>query len=188
MRLTKIGRRIFIGVGMVVMLLGAMYMYLDHQNRTKSPPGNDKLTNGELTVSVDYSRPSVKGRLIFGEVADGALQPWGQYWRLGANEPTSLTINQDVMFNGQALDAGTYQLYAVPSQSTFKIGVNTEDRVWGYSEPNYGADILSTEVPVILNDHVEQHTISLKKGESSTIIMVVEFADVKLDIPISLAN
>lgn len=188
MKLNKIGRRILMGVGVVVMLLGATFMYLNYQNRSKSPPGNIELTNGSLTVAISYSRPSVKGRLIFGEATDGALQPWGQYWRLGANEPTSLTINQDVLFNGEPLSAGTYQLYAVPGISSFKIGVNTEERMWGYSEPNYAADLFTTEVPVIANTSVEQHTISLQSVDNETVTIIVEFSDVRLEIPVTIAN
>lgn len=185
MRLTKIGRRILIGVGIVVMLLGAAFMYLDNRNRTLSPPGSAEITNGTLTVAIDYSRPSVKGRLVFGLANDGAIQPWGQYWRLGANEPTSMTLNTDVNFNGEFLKAGIYQLYAVPDENSFKIGVNSADRVWGYSEPDYSLDVLTTELPVLSNRHTEQHTISLQEQGANSVIMIIEFSDVKLEIPIS---
>ncbi|MFY0598644.1 MAG: DUF2911 domain-containing protein [Cyclobacteriaceae bacterium] len=188
MKLNKIGRRILIGVGIVIMLFGAIFIYINYQNRNLSPPGSAELTNGTLTVSVNYSRPSVRGRIVFGKAENGAIQPWGQYWRLGANEPTSMTINQNVTLNGKALAKGTYQLYAVPNESSFTIGINTEDRFWGYSEPNYEMDILTTETPVIKNAHVEQHTISLQKSGVDGVDLIVTFSDVKLNIPIRLAD
>lgn len=177
-------RKILIGVGVFIMLLGAAYMYMVYQNRTKSPPGNAELTNGDLAMSISYSRPSVRDRLIFGPAEDGALQPYGVYWRLGANESTEMTINTNVTFNGQDLAAGTYRLYAVPGPESFKIGVNTELGEWGYFEPNYDLDLFTTEVPVTKGANVEQHTISLLTGGDNTINIVVEFSDVRLSIPV----
>lgn len=188
MKLNKVGRKILIGVGLVVTLLGAAFMYLDHRNRTLSPPGNTSLSHGDLTVTVDYSRPSVRERLIFGSEEDGALQPYGQYWRLGANEPTKLTINKNVIFNDTKLDAGTYQLYAIPGEEFFTIGVNGEDRMWGATEPNYELDLFKTKVPTLSNDHVEQHTIRLMPLVDEGILVVIEFSDVKVEIPIKEAD
>jgi hypothetical protein len=184
MALSKTGRRVLIGIGVLIMLLGAAFMYLNNRNRTLSPPGNAELTNGSLSVSVAYSRPSVRERLIFGDETEGALQPWGTYWRLGANEPTEITLNSEVRFNGQKLAAGTYQLYAVPGKDRFKIGVNAADRAWGYTEPDYTNDVFTTDVPVIKSAHTEQHTISLIEGGENEIIMVITFSDVRLEIPI----
>ncbi len=177
-------RKILIGVGVVIMLLGAAFIYLNHRNRTLSPPGEAEFTNGNLSVSVTYSRPSVRDRLIFGTEEQEALQPYGQYWRLGANESTEITINKDVLFNGKDLAAGTYKLYAVPGPETFKIGVNTELGKWGYSEPDYSKDLFTTEVPVNKVPNVEQHTISLEAGGENAINLIVEFSDVRLEIPI----
>jgi hypothetical protein len=188
MKPNKVVRRILIGVGILIMILGAAFMYLNHRNRTLSPPGSAELSHQGLTVSVNYSRPSVRDRLIFGTESEEALQPYGKYWRLGANEPTSITIDQDVLFNGNELEAGTYQLYAIPGEEKFIIGVNNEDRMWGATEPNYSLDLFRTEVPVLKNTHTEQHTISLLPLMPSGILVVVEFSDIKIEIPIKEAN
>ncbi|MCR9253146.1 MAG: DUF2911 domain-containing protein [bacterium] len=177
-------RKILIGVGILIMLIGAIMIYLNYRNRSLSPPGSAELTNGDLTMSITYSRPSVRDRLIFGSAEDGALQPYGVYWRLGANESTEMTINTNVTFNGQDLAAGTYKLYAVPGPESFKIGVNSELGEWGYFEPNYDLDLFTTEVPVTKGANVEQHTISLLTGGDNTINIVVEFSDVRLSIPV----
>src|SRR4051812_18685356 len=107
-------KKILISVAVVILLLIAAMFYLNNRNRTLSPPGSETLTSGGLTVSVTYSRPSVRGRLIFGPEEQKALQPYGKYWRLGANESTEITFNRDITFNGEPVKAGTYRMYAVP--------------------------------------------------------------------------
>ena len=114
-------KKIIIGVVALVVLLAIGFVYLNNRNRTLSPPGSTELTANGLTVSIPYSRPSVRGRLIFGTEEQKALQPYGKYWRLGANESTEITVNKDFTFNGQPVKAGTYRMYAVPGATEFEI-------------------------------------------------------------------
>ncbi len=93
-------RKILIALGIIALILILGFVYLNHRNRTLSPPGKVVFEKNNLYLEVNHSRPSVRERLIFGAAADGALQPYGSYWRLGANEATEITINQDVTFNG----------------------------------------------------------------------------------------
>ncbi len=81
-------KKIIIGASIFIALLAIAFAYLNYRNRTLSPPGKTELTVNGLTVSIPYSRPSVRGRLIFGTEEQKALQPYGKYWRLGANEST----------------------------------------------------------------------------------------------------
>lgn len=180
-------KKIIITVVIIVALLAAATAYLQYRNRTLSPPGSASLSNGDLSVNLSYSRPSVRGRLIFGEESSDALQPYGKYWRLGANEATEIEFNRDVTFNGQPLKKGKYRMYAIPGASTFEIGLNGELGKWGYSEPDYSQDILKTKVPVQKNSPVEQHTISLAKSDNG-VDVVVEWSDVKLVIPVRPAQ
>lgn len=177
-------KKILIGVVVVIAILAIGMAYLNNRNRTLSPPGTAELTNGDLSVSLTYSRPSVRGRVIFGTKEENALQPYGVYWRLGANESTEVTFNKDVSFNGNPLKAGTYRVYAVPGASEFEIIVNTELGKWGAFEPDHTLDILKTKIPVVrASTPVEQHTITLSPAEGG-INMNVEWADVKLVVPV----
>src|SRR5687767_7572924 len=124
-------KKILIGVVAVIVVLAGAYAYVTNRNRTLSPPGSAELANGDLSISITYSRPSVRGRLIFGTQEQGALQPYGVYWRLGANEATEITLSKDVTFNGNPLKAGKYKLYATPGGDEFEIIVNTELGNWG---------------------------------------------------------
>ncbi len=67
-------------------------------------------------ISIEYSRPSVKGRVIFGDVV-----PFGKVWRTGANAATTITFGEDVRIDGTSIGAGTYALYTVPNKETWEI-------------------------------------------------------------------
>jgi hypothetical protein len=177
-------KKLWGSIAALVVLLVLAYFYLGYRNRTLSPPGNEKLTSGGITVSISYSRPSVRGRLIFGPEEQHALQPHGKYWRLGANEATEITFDRDVLFNGNPVKGGTYRMFAIPGPETFEIGLNSELGKWGAFEPDYSKDILRTKVPVEkTNSPVEQYTISLApQGEGINIVF--EWSDTRFVVPV----
>lgn len=84
-----------------------------------SPKGKLEQKVGVMTVTVHYSRPGIKGRKIF-----GGLVPYGEVWRTGANEPTTVTFSDPVKVEGKALPAGTYALYTIPGESEWKVIFN----------------------------------------------------------------
>jgi hypothetical protein len=179
-------KKILIGVIVVVVVLGAAFAYMMNRSRTVSPSGEASLTNGELTVSVEYSRPSVRGRLIFGTKEQGALQPYGVYWRLGANEPTEITFNKQVNFNGQPVEAGRYTMYAVPEEGGFEIILNPEIEPWGIFEPDHSKDVLKTKVQTQAGTStVEQFTISTLPMEQGVNVLF-EWSDIRWSIPVTL--
>lgn len=175
-------KKILIGVAVLAAVTVAVLFYLNNRSRTLSPPGKAEITSGDLTVTIPYSRPSVRGRIIFGTKEEGALQPYGAYWRLGANESTEITINRDVLFNGQPLKQGTYKMYAIPGPNEFEVRLNSELGAWGYSEPDPNLDVLSTKVPVErLETPVEQYTIRLEPTQTGANI-VFEFSNVRFTV------
>ena len=155
-------KKILIGVGVLLILIVAGLLYINNRNRTLSPPGEASLSNGGINVAVTYSRPSVRGRLIFGEEAEGALQPYGVYWRLGANEPTDIEVDQDFLFDGNQIPAGKYNLYAIPRKGEMEIRINSELRSWGYSEADSETDLATVVVRMEQGDPTEQFTIMLE--------------------------
>ena|SRR5690349_12422192 len=177
-------KKILIGIVSVIVVLGLGFAYLNYRNRSLSPSGKAELTANGLTVSIPYARPSVRGRLIFGTEEQGALQPYGKYWRLGANESTEITVNKDILFNREPVKAGTYKMYAIPGPDTFEIALNSALGTWGAMEPDYDLDLLRTKVPVERQSTpVEQYTISMVEANGG-IDVVFEFSDVKFIVPI----
>jgi hypothetical protein len=178
-------KKILIGVIVLVVILAGAMFYLNNRNRTLSPPGSVEQTSGDLKVSVTYSRPSVRGRKIFGTKEEKALQPYGVYWRLGANESTEITVSRDVNFNGKPIKAGTYLVYAVPGPNTFDIGLNSELGKWGYFEPDHSLDVLHTEVPVEKTTaNVELYTVTLEPTDAGMNV-IFEWADTRFVVPIT---
>lgn len=179
-------KKILISILVIAVILGAAGIYLNYRNRNLSPPGTASITSGELTVTVTYSRPSVRGRLVFGSEEQGALQPYGRYWRLGANESTEISFTTDVNFNGNPVKKGTYRMYAIPGPDSFEIGLNTELGKWGYTEPDYSQDVLRTKVPVEKTSQpVEQHTVTLQKTEGG-VDVTFEWSDTRFTVPVKI--
>lgn len=170
----------------VLVILAAATIFFYDYFRVLSPPGAVSLTSGDLTVSVTYSRPSVRDRVIFGDRNEEALQPYGEYWRLGANAATEADFTRDVLFNGTALPAGTYRMYAVPGRDSFEIILNTELGVSGSQPPDPARDVLRTKVPVERPPAaVEQFTITLEEAADG-IDMVFEWSDVRFVVPVTI--
>lgn len=177
-------KKMWIGLAILAVLVSAVFIYLNSRTRTLSPPGEESLTSGGVTVTVTYNRPSVRGRLIFGPEDQGALQPFGEYWRLGANEATEISFNRDVLFNGIPVKAGTYRMYAIPGASSFEIVLNTEIGKSGASEPDPDNDVLRTKVQTQkTSSPVEQFTISLAPSGDG-IQMTFEWSDTRFVVPL----
>lgn len=81
-----------------------------------SPMGKVTQTVGLTEITVEYSRPSAKGRKVFGD-----LVPFGERWRTGANAATKITFSEDVQVEGAALKAGTYALYTLPNEHEWQV-------------------------------------------------------------------
>ncbi|HHL52526.1 MAG TPA: DUF2911 domain-containing protein [Flammeovirgaceae bacterium] len=138
-----------------------------------SPADVASISADGLEITINYCRPYKKGRLIFGPQEEGALQPFGQYWRLGANEATTLQINRDVLLAGKRLQKGLYSIYAVPGPDTWLIGVNSEAKRWGYAEPDYEKDVLRVTVPVTYGEPLtEQFTIGLQPTDKGALMLL----------------
>ena len=177
-------KKIIIGAIALVVVIVAFLTYANYRNRSLSPRGATELTVNGLSVSIPYSRPSVRGRVVFGTEDQKALQPYGKYWRLGANESTEITVNKDFIFNDQPVKAGTYRMYAIPGAETFDIILKTELGKWGAFEPDHALDLLTTKVQVErISSSVEQYTITTSEVNGG-INVVFEWSDVRFIVPI----
>ncbi|MEP0984094.1 DUF2911 domain-containing protein [Ekhidna sp.] len=176
-------KKLLIGFGILVVLIVAAMFYLNNRNRTLSPPGEATVETSRMTVSVAYSKPSVRDRMIFGEKEEGALQPYGYYWRLGANEPTFIEVSENFMFGEEKIDAGKYVIYAFPRKGEMEIRLNSDLRFWGYTEPDYSMDLATVVVPISQNSHTEQFTIEAK-GTGKDAKLVFTWGNYLWELPI----
>ena len=91
-----------------------------------SPVASLKERVGVTGVSIEYSRPSVRERKVF-----GALVPYGEVWRTGANAATKITFSTDVKLGGAAVPAGSYALFTIPGEAEWTVILSRESRAWG---------------------------------------------------------
>ncbi|WAC10713.1 DUF2911 domain-containing protein [Dyadobacter pollutisoli] len=148
-------KRIFLIVSVLIVIAIAGFFGFRKYTKSFSPEAVAESTANGVSVKVIYSRPNKKGRLIFGREQDNALLPYGKVWRTGANEATLVELSKDVYLAGKAVKAGTYSLYSVPGQSSWKIILNSEVGQWG-TEYNDGKDVLNVEVPIRIRPSVQE--------------------------------
>ncbi len=121
--------RILSTIAMLVicMLVSATTSWAQEAKKPKASPAETaKGKIGDATMVVNYSSPAVKGRAIWGE-----LVPFGQVWRAGANEATTVMVDKDVMVEGKTLAAGTYSFYALPGKDAWTVIFNKTAKQWG---------------------------------------------------------
>lgn len=137
---------------------------------------------GLTDLSIEYSRPTKRGREIF-----GGLVPYGKVWRTGANSPTKIKFSEAVKFGGQDLAAGEYSLYTIPNENEWTIIVSKNLKLWGASGYKPDADALRVTVkPEALADPLETFTIGFDdlKDDRATISLSWD----KTRVPVELTT
>lgn len=145
-----------------------------------SPPSTVKQRVGLTDIEIEYARPGVKGRKIFGE-----LLPYGEVWRTGANAATKVTFSTDVKFGGQPVPAGSYALVTIPDKSEWTVVLNKVTGGWGsyaYDEKN---DLLRVKVkPVALTELVETLSIGLIEVRDATAALAIDWEKTRVPVHI----
>jgi hypothetical protein len=138
---------------------------------------------GLADIQIDYSRPSVNGRVIFGE-----LIPFGQTWRLGANENTKITSSEALIFGKDTLKAGTYALFAKPGQSSWEFYFYTDYSNWGLPEKWEDAKVALkvTAAAETSKEFTENLTLQLEDLKSSSAKITLTWAQTKVTLPFTL--
>ena len=106
-----------------------------------SPAKTAEGTVGDAKITINYSSPAVKGRMIWGD-----LVPLGEVWRAGANEATTFTTTKDIMVEGQKLAAGTYSFFVIPGEYESTFIFNSEAEQWGSMNYDSSKDVLRVNV------------------------------------------
>jgi hypothetical protein len=126
------------------------------KSKRPSPPATAecKLADGK-TIKSDYSSPRMKGRKIF-----GGLVPYGQVWRTGANEATTLVTDTDLTIGGKDIPAGSYTVFTVPNENKWTFIVNKKTAEWGIPYKYENDELLRTDMKVEkLDTPMENFTI-----------------------------
>jgi len=130
-------------------------------------------------ISIEYSRPSAKGRVVYGDVV-----PFGKVWRTGANSATKITFGEDVKLEGNAITAGTYALYTIPNKDSWEIIIYKDLTLGGdvanYKKENDAAHF--TVKPKALNDKVETFTIEFANITSTTVVIALNWEKTRVEL------
>ena len=161
-------------------LAGAQQQPQDKSKRP-SPPGTAEVTLNGKKITIEYSRPFMKGRKIMGEVV-----PYGKVWRTGANEATAFTTEADLSIGGANVPAGKYTLYTLPSEGAWKLIINKQTGQWGtiYKEDQ---DLARVDMEKSkLSEPVEQFTISFKQKSADAADLVLQWETTQLSVPVKV--
>lgn len=152
--------------------------------KTPAPSPTQTVTQafglGELKV--EYSRPGMKGRVVFGD-----LVPYNAIWRTGANQATKLTVGDDVKVNGTALAAGTYAIYTKPSATEWTVMIYKDLTLGGnvaeYKKEN---EVMTFMVkPSTMNDKMETFTIGFNDVTSTSCKLDLMWENTRVSIPLT---
>ena len=145
-----------------------------------SPEGGVDQVIGLTKVEVEYSRPSVRGRQIF-----GGLLPFDKLWRLGANSNTTFEINGPVTIEGQKLEKGKYSLFAIPGKESWEILFNKNTDQWGEGDHKDGEDVLKVKVKTEPSEFTETLTISFDEVKDDKARMDIRWDKTRVSLWIS---
>lgn len=170
----KAGIVLTIMMGMILMAFLGANVY----TKPFSPKDEVVYQKDGKTIEINYCQPYKRGRIIFGD-----LVPYGQIWRTGANEATSISFNQDVEVKGKKLPKGNYTLYTIPGETFWTIVINKQTNQWG-TEYNHSLDALRVEIEAEkMKKIVEMFTIDIQATDLGANINL-EWDQVKVVIPV----
>jgi tetratricopeptide (TPR) repeat protein len=156
-------------------------VYSNAQSLPKNSPESEvEQTVGATTIKIEYSRPGVKERTIY-----GGLVPFDKIWRFGANSATNITSEHSLFFNDKELKAGTYSVFAIPGKESWEIIFNTDTKATVNSYDNEKT-VLKVKGKVSENSYTESLYIGFDnlRDESASIIALWE--KTKVEIPFTV--
>jgi hypothetical protein len=151
-----------------------------------SPACTLKQRVGLTDIEVDYSRPGVKDREIF-----GGLIPYGQVWRTGANQATKIVFSTPVKLNGNDIPAGTYGLFTIPGKDEWTIIINKGAEQWGAYKYDEKADLVRFKAtPIALAKPIDTFTIEFNKikDDSSSINLLWDKVEVPIKMEVNIVD
>jgi hypothetical protein len=150
-----------------------------------SPLGSLKQRVGLTDIEITYSRPSAKGRPIF-----GGLVPYGQIWRTGANAATRISFSTPVKLNNTPIPAGEYSLFTIPGETEWTVIINKDPKANPFT-PNASNDVARIKVSSVkLGQHVETFTIIINaiRDDSARIDLLWENTAVPIQLDLDLVS
>lgn len=136
------------------------------------------------SIELEYSRPSMKGRKIFGEMVS-----FEKPWRTGANAVTKITFGEEISFGGQQVKAGTYALYTIPQKDKWTVILNSNYKSSGLNDIKPENDVAKVDIrPTEIKDTYETFTIELNNITSTDANLDIIWENTRVSVPIRANN
>ena len=171
---------------MLAIVLPAQSSAQQDKSKRPSPPGTATFAlAGGKTVTINYSRPKMNNRKIY-----GGLVPYGEVWRAGANEATSFVTQTNLLVGGTAVPAGSYTLFILPQESgPWKLIVSKKTGEWGIPYPGEQfelarIDMTTAKTPAAMQDF----TISFRQSGPDAGLLRFEWEDTSASVHFSKAK
>lgn len=138
---------------------------------------------GLADIQIEYSRPGAKGRTIYGD-----LIPYGQMWRLGANENTKITSSEALIFGKDTLKAGTYALFAKPGETSWELYFYADYSNWGLPDPWDAQKVVLQANAAVqkIQDYQENLSIELDALSNNGGTLLITWENTKVSLPFTL--
>jgi hypothetical protein len=152
----------------------------EDKSKRPSPPAHVeyKFPDGKM-LRIDYSSPRMRGRQIY-----GGLVPYGQEWRVGANEATTFVTDTDLIVGGTPVPAGSYTLFALPNSDNWKLIISNKTGEWGIPYPGASFDFARIDMKLsTLPSPLEDFTIGLD-GTDSGCTLRLDWATMRAAVDI----
>jgi hypothetical protein len=166
----KKSTRLVIAAGAII-VLGLVAARLYAADKRASPHDKVTTTVGGKTITIEYGRPFKKGRDIF-----GALVPFGEVWRTGADEATTFTCDGDVTIGDLKVAKGSYSLFTLPKATDWQLIINKEAKQWGAYKYDAKSDLGRTALKLSTSPTpVEQLTISFQPAGEGKVTLAISW-------------
>ncbi len=165
----------------LLLLASIGFTYGQKEQIRVSPKASVMQVVGLTEVKIDYCRPGVKGRTIWGD-----LVPYNKVWRAGANEATTINFSSDVMIEGKKLSAGKYSFFAIPTKGDWTLIFNKVADQWGAFEYNEAEDALRITVKPQSNGFQEWLTYSFNKTGDKSAVVNLEWEKLKVPFKVEV--
>lgn len=146
-----------------------------------SPNATVVQTVGVTDLTVTYSRPGVKDRVIW-----GGLVPYDTPWRTGANDATAFTASTDVMVAGQKLAAGKYSLFTIPTSGDWTVVFSNQTDLWGTNDYDASKDALRITVKPASGEHVEWMRFTFENLSPSSADLILRWEKLVVTVPVTV--
>jgi hypothetical protein len=160
--------------------LAAPAAIAEEAKKPLSPPMKTEATVGGRNITINYSAPSKRDRVIM-----GGLVPYGKLWRTGANQATTLKTDGDLMIGAVHVPAGTYTLYTIPTEKEWTLVISKQSGLWGTGGYDEKQDLGRTKMGLrSVKDTVETFAIGLPSSKEKSSTLTLTWENTQATVPV----